>query len=393
MRSGAGSAERELAGSSGAEVAYLPFTRPDLDEETIQSVVEVLRSGWLASGPQVAAFERELSAYLGARTVRAFTSGTAALEVALQVAGVRPGDEVVVPALSFAATANVVVRAGARPVFADVERDTFNLDLERARAAITARTRAILPVHFAGRPVDLDALYGIARDRGIRVIEDAAHAIGSSFGGQRIGAVGDLVAFSFHPNKNMTTIEGGALSLPDAADTSVAELHRFHGISRDADGNVDVLVAGGKHNLSDVAACVGRGQLRRLEGFNERRRALARQYLECLRDLPGLQLPAAADAGHSWHMFNVVLPLARLRSGRRGFIQAMHRRGIGVGIHYPAMHLFSVYRGLGYAPGDFPHAERIGEGIVTLPLFPAMTASDVDRVCEAVRDALEEDRA
>lgn len=367
---------------------YLPFTRPSLDEETIVGVVETLRSGWLASGPQVLAFERALSAYLGGRSVRAFSSATGALEVALRVCGVGPGDEVIVPALSFVATANVVLRVGATPVFVDVDPCTRNLDLERSEAAISPRTRAIMAVHFAGLPVDLDALHGLARRRGLRVIEDAAHAIGSAWRGGKVGSVGDIVAFSFHPNKNMTTIEGGALVLDDPEELQRAEQHRFHGIVRRGQGEMDVALAGGKFNLNDVAARVGLGQLQRLDECNAWRRELAAHYFTCLGDDPVLVPPARGDEGHSWNMFTALLPLARLTISRREFIAAMHARGVGVGVHYPALHLLSIFRGLGHAVGDFPHAEQIGRETITLPLFPAMTRADVERVCRSAADII-----
>ena len=371
---------------------YLPFARPTLDEETIAGVAEVLRSGWIASGPQVKAFEQALSDYVGGRIVRTFTSATGALEVALQAAGIGPGDEVLVPAMTFAASANVVMRVGARPVFVDVELESRNLDLSRAVAAITARTRAIMPVHFAGLAVDMDGLYALAREHGLRVIEDAAHAIGTRYRGQRIGSFGDLVSFSFHPNKNMTTIEGGALSLPDERELKNIELQRFHGLVRQPDGDADVVLPGGKYNLSDVSARIGLSQLAQLEGFIAKRHRLVERYFERLQSDPGCLLPAAGDAGHSWHIFAPLLPLDRLDIGRADFIRAMHDRGIGVGVHYPALHLTSVYRRLGYGPGDFPNAERIGRETVTLPLFPSMALSDVDRVCKAVIQVLADGR-
>lgn len=369
---------------------YLPFTKPTLDETTIQGVVEVLRSGWLASGPNVQALEKALSEYLSGRIVRTLTSATGGLEVALQVCGIGPGDEVITPAMSFAATPNVIMRVGARPVFVDVDLDTRNIDLAQAEAAITPRTKAIMPVHFSGLPVDMDALYDIAKRHNLRVIEDAAHAIGSSWQGKRIGSFGDIVSFSFHPNKNMTTIEGGALSFADPDEAKRFDLLRFHGISRDAEGNMDVSVAGGKYNLSDVAARVGVGQLPLLDGFNARRRELVAHYFKHFSTDPACLLPARGDEGHSWHMFAPLLPLDQLNISRKQFIDAMHQRGLGVGIHYPALHLFSLYRELGYQEGDFPNAEKIGRETVTLPLFPAMTTEDVERVCATVKEIIQD---
>jgi dTDP-4-amino-4,6-dideoxygalactose transaminase len=365
-------------------IPWLPFTRPSIDEETIAAVAEVLRSGWLASGPKVAQLEAELSAYLGGRPVRTQTSATAGLEMALLACGIGAGDEVITPALSFVATANVIVRVGARPVFVDVGLDSRNIELDQVEAAITARTRAILPVHFAGLPVDMERLYALAGRYGLRVIEDAAHAIGSAWRGRRIGSFGDLVCFSFHPNKNMTTIEGGAISGGSPSELRAIELHRWHGQVKSGTDGFDTLLAGGKYNLSDVAAAVGLGQLRRLEQFNTRRRALAARYFALWggEEAP-LRLPERGDDGHSWHVFTPLLPAGESSVTRAGFIEAMKARGIGVGVHYPAIHLFSAYRALGYRDGQFPNAERIGRETVTLPLFPAMELHDVDRVVEA----------
>jgi dTDP-4-amino-4,6-dideoxygalactose transaminase len=369
---------------------FLPFTRPTLDEETIQGVVEVLRSGWLATGPNVAKFEAALSDYLGGRPVRVMTSATAALEIALLAAGIGPGDEVITPAMSFAATANVIARVGAKPVFVDVELGSRNMDLAQVERVVTPATRALMPVHFAGLPLDMEWLYDIARRHRLRVVEDAAHAIGSGPPGRRIGSFGDLVCFSFHPNKNMTTLEGGALVADDPQELAAIDLHRFHGLERHADGSAEVTLPGGKCNLTDVAARVGLGQLPQLDGFNDRRRQLAHRYLDLLAGEPRLHLPLRGDASHSWHMFAPLLDLPNLRLTRGQFIEQMRTRGVGVGVHYPAIHLFSYYRRLGYREGDFPVAERIGRETVTLPLFPAMRDADVDRVCDAVREILAE---
>jgi dTDP-4-amino-4,6-dideoxygalactose transaminase len=368
---------------------FLPFTRPSVDEETVQGVCEVLRSGWLATGPQVGAFEEALAEYLGEeRTVRAFNSGTSALEVALALCGVGPGDDVIVPAMTFAATANVVVRAGARPVFVDVELDSRNMDLNLVDEAVTPRTKAIMPVHFAGLSVDMEALYRLADKHGLRVIEDAAHAIGSAWRGRKIGSFGDLVCFSFHPNKNMTTIEGGAISFGEPGLSDLLERIRFHGISRDDRGEMDVSVAGGKYNLSDVCGRVGLGQLKNLGRFNALRHELADRYFHQLEEDPPGVLPRRGDHGHSWHMFTLLLPFDRLGITRSDFQRAMEERGIGVGVHYPALHLFSLYRRMGYRRGQFPRAERIGRETITLPLFPAMKPEDVDRVCMTLREVL-----
>lgn len=373
-------------------MSYLPFARPTIDAESIAEIAQTLASGWIASGPQVLAFERALSDYFGGRPVRTLTSATAAMEVALQVAGIGPGDEVITAAQSFFAAPNMILKVGAKPVFVDVDLVTRNQDLQATAAAITPRTRALMPTHFAGLPVDMDALYGLAGKRELRVIEDAALAIGSSWNGKRIGSFGDLVSFSFHPNKNMTTIEGGALSVASEADAKLVEKLRFHGIVRLPDGTRDVDVAGGKFNLSDVSARLGLAQLKQLEAFNARRRELVAHYFQCFAADPPCQLPPRENTGHSWNMFAILLPLTELRISRKQFIDAMHVRGIGIGISYEALHLATLYRKLGYREGQFPNAERIGRETVTLPLFPSMSFADVERVCENVAQVLAQGR-
>ena len=383
-------AAAQTAPEASKSLPYLPFARPALDEETIAAVADVLRSGWITTGPRTAEFESALSRYFGGRIVKTFTSATAALEVALLAAGIGPGDEVITTAMTFAASANVILRVGARPVFVDAELGSRNIDLRAAEAAITSRTRAIMPVHFAGRPVDMDALYALARKHGLRVIEDAAHAMGATWRGQRIGSFGDLVAFSFHPNKNMTTVEGGALVMSDQGEAAKADLHRFHGIFRDSEGGVDVELPGGKYNFSDVYAVIGLAQLARLEAFNARRRELAASYGEALQGTRELLLPEPGIEGHCWHIYTPLLALDQLRISRAQFVQRMHERGIGVGIHYPALTRLKLYDHPGYAPHPCPNAERIGRQTVTLPLFPGMKNADVERVCTALRAVLAE---
>lgn len=374
----------------------IPFTRPTLDEQTIADVAEVLRSGWITSGPKVRAFEAALSEYFGGRRVRAFNSGTATLEVALAMLGIGAGAEVITTPLTWVATANVIVRAGARPVFVDVDPRTRSIDVERIAAAVTPATRAILPVDLAGLPVDRDRLYALAAGHGLRVVEDAAQSMGASWNGRRLGSFGDYVSFSFHANKNMTTAEGGCLVLPADADAALCERMRLQGVARDADGGMDVDVFGGKFNLTDLAAAIGLNQLRHIDAFNARRRELARRYLDQLAEAAprlGLELPPGDFSQSNWHMFQVCLPLDRLTLTRGDFIRAMAAEGIAVGVHYPALHLFTAYRALGFVPGSFPHAERIGREIVTLPLFPALREDQVDRVCHTMIDILTRHRA
>jgi hypothetical protein len=366
--------------------SFLPFTRPSIDEDTIAGVAEVLRSGWITSGPQVKAFEAELSRYCGGRPVRTLNSGTAALEIGLRLAGVGPGDEVITTPLSWVATTNVVLEVGARPVFVDVDPATRNIDLTRVESAVTPRTKAIIPVYLAGLPVDLDRLYAIAGRHRLRVVEDAAQAFGSSWKGVRIGARGDLVAFSFHANKNLTTAEGGAIVLPGEGDIPLTEKLRLEGVRRFGEDGMDVDVVGGKFNLTDIAARIGLGQMKRLAEFTDKRRALARRYFESFDRSLGCELPPADFENSNWHMFQVVLPEGVVRAD---FMARMRELGIAIGLHYPAIHLFSLYRSLGWREGQYPHAERIGRSIATLPLFPAMTNADVERVCEAAKRVLQ----
>lgn len=368
---------------------FLPFTRPSIDEATIQGVVEVLRSGWITSGPKVKEFEAALSAYFGGRPVRAFNSGTATLEVALQLCGIGPGDEVITTPMSWVATANVILHVGARPVFVDIDPLTRNINLDLIEAAITPATRAIIPVDLAGLPVDRDRLYAIASKHNLRVIEDAAQSMGASWKGKPIGSFGDLISFSFHANKNMTTSEGGCLVLNDDSQLALAEKLRLQGVVRAPDGSMDVDVAGGKSNLTDIAARIGLGQLPHIDVFTERRRELARHYFSCFDRSLGCQLPPENFTDSNWHMFQILLPLDQMNISRGEFIERMRQREIGVGVHYPAIHLFTLYRNLGFSEGDFPHAEKVGRETVTLPLFPDMSMQDVERVCAAIMEIIE----
>jgi len=369
--------------------SFLPFTRPSIDEETIAAVATVLRSGWLTTGPKAKEFEAALSVLCGGRPVRVFNSGTVTMEIALRLAGIgsdeTAGDEVITTPLSWVATASVVLNVGAKPVFVDIDPVTRNIDLGRVEEAITPKTRAIIPVDLAGLPVDRDRLYAIAGKHHLRVIEDAAQALGASWRGKKIGSIGDFVSFSFHPNKNVTTGEGGALVLPADIDPALCERLRLQGVRRFGEDGMDVDVLGGKANLTDIAAAIGLGQLRRLDEFNGRRRELARRYFQKFDPSLGCELPPGDFQNSNWHMFQILLPAGYDRSQ---FIAAMRECGIGIGVHYPAMHLFTLYRKLGYKEGDFPQAERVGRQTVTLPLFPAMRDNDVDRVCNALGTVL-----
>lgn len=368
---------------------FLPFAKPVIDEDAISAVSEVLRSGWITSGPKVAAFEAALSEIFGGRPVRTFNSGTATMEIALRVAGIGPGDEVITTPISWVATANVILETGATPVFADIDPLTRNIDLDKLEAAITPRTRALMPVHLAGLPVDMDRLYGIAAKHGLRVIEDAAQAIGSSWKGRAVGAFGDLVSFSFQANKNITTGEGGCLVLNNEQEAALAGRYRLQGVTRTGHDGLDVDVLGGKFNMTDMMGAIGLSQLSRLSTITGNRRQLALDYFELFGDdferSTGAQLPPRNFEDSNWHMFQLVLPERLLRAE---FMEQMMMRKIGIGYHYPPIHLFSLYRARGFSEGMFPVAESVGRRIVSLPMFASMRREDVMRVVEAVKSVL-----
>lgn len=373
------------------ELPFMPFAKPTLSEETYREVEAVLRSGWLTTGPRVAQFEKDLSAYFGGRQVRCLSSATAGLQLALLALQLKPGDEVITTPLTFVATLNTIVQAGGRPVLVDINPHTRNMDVALLEQAITPKTRAIMPVHFAGLPVDLDEVYTIAARHQLRVVEDCAHAIGASYKGKKLGSFGDIQVMSFHPNKNMTTGEGGCIVTDDAEVLQAVEQLRFHGIDRAAfnrfsktgSQHYDVVLPGFKYNMMDIQAAIGLHQLPMLDGFITARTALVERYRERLSDLPGFALPSAPDYAHAhaWHLFTV------LTEKRDAFLDAMKAQGIGIGMHYVAAHLFTYYReAFGYKQGDFPHAEYVGDRICSLPLFPTMTEEELDRVVTSMQD-------
>ncbi len=370
---------------------YIKFAGPIIDDAMAEAVKQTLLSGWLTSGPRVAEFEAALSKYHGGRPTRVFTSATAAMEVAFEVCGIGAGDEVITSAMTFFSVGNMIEKVGAKTVFVDCDLKTRNINLDQVEAAITPKTKAIVPTHFSGLSCDMDGLLAIAKTHKLRIIEDAALAVGSTWKGASIGAFGDIATFSFHPNKNMTTIEGGAAVFADETEAKRAEVHRFHGISRLADGTRDITVAGGKFNMSDVSARLGIDQLAQLDAWCSHRQTLAAHYfalLEPVAESLGLDLPAKAhpgeESGHSWNMFCVLLPLAKMGLTRKQFIDAMHTENVGIGISYEAMHLTTLFRNKGHHEGEFPNAERISRETATLPLHAGMKLADVERVCEVL---------
>jgi dTDP-4-amino-4,6-dideoxygalactose transaminase len=368
---------------------FLPFSKPIIDEATIASVADTLRSGWITSGPKVLAFEAKLSEYFGGRPVRTFNSGTCTMEIALRIAGIGAGDEVITTPISWVATANVILEVGATPVFADIDPVTRNIDLDKLEAAITKRTKAIIPVFLAGKPLDMDRLYAIATRHKLRVIEDAAQALGSTWKGKPIGSFGDFVSFSFQANKNITTSEGGCLVLNNAAEAVLAEKYRLQGVTRSGWDGIEVDVLGGKYNMTDIAAAIGLGQFAHLPAITAQRRKLARHYFTTLgknfEKQTGAQLPPEDFESTNWHLFQIVLPD---RITRADFMARMKDKNIGVGFHYAPIHLFKLYRALGFKEGMFPVAEHVGRQIVSLPMFYAMNEADVERVCAAMREVL-----
>lgn len=375
--------------------AFLPFSKPTIDAATIAEVVDSLESGWITTGPKVQRFEANLKAYLGAGQVLSINSATAGLHLALLAIGVKPGDEVITTPMTFAATANVVALIGAKPVFVDVEPTTFNIDVSKIEAAINERTKAIIPVHFAGLPVDLDPLYAIAKKHNLRVIEDCAHAIGTEYKGKKLGSFGDIQVFSFHPNKNMTTGEGGCISTSDEEVANEIALLRFHGMDREAwnrygkGGKLHYAITkpGFKHNMMDIQAAIGLHQLVRLDEFIEKRTEQANRYLEAFKDWKSVELIKLPSYSikHAWHIFTPLINPETSGVTRDEFMVKMKEHNIGTGLHYQALHLYPYYQNeYGYKQGDFPVAEKIGERIVSIPLFPTMTREEQDRVIVAM---------
>lgn len=375
---------------------FLPFAKPSISEAEIAEVVACLRSGWLTTGPRVAKFETMLADYLNAPHVLAVNSATAGLHIALLALDLQPGDEVITSSLTFVATLNTIVQAGGKPVLVDIDPNTCNLTAEQIKTAMTSRTRAIIPVHFAGLAVDLAPIYALASLHGLRVIEDAAQAIGTGYDGKRIGSFGDVQVFSFHPNKNITTIEGGCVVTRDAQFAARIKQLRFHGIDRDAFNRFakngsqlyEVVEPGFKYNMQDIQAALGLHQLPKLDQFIQKRTQLAERYQQILSDWPQWQLPQIPVYPHlhAWHLYTPRLVPQVAGMDRDTWMAKMKEQGIGTGLHYQPVHLFRYYRErFGFKPGDFPIAEDICSRIVSLPLFPDLTFQQQDRVILAMQ--------
>ena len=375
----------------------IPFVKVQLDEADIQAVEGVLRSGWLTTASQVKALEEELAAYTGARFVNAVNSATAAMHLALAAWDLGPGDEVITSPYTFTATANVIIHCGATPVLVDVRESDANMDPALIERAITPNTKVILPIHIAGEPCDLDAIVDIARRHNLKVLEDAAHAIGTIYKGRPVGSVSDAAAFSFYANKTMTTGEGGALATDDEELSQRVRRLTLHGMSRDAYNRYgaggtwryDIEEFGFKDNLTDIAAALGRAQLGKLETFIEERTRVAQRYFANLRDEEHLILPAFTEENrHPWHIFMIrVKDTAPVT--RDDVIAGLTERGIGTSVHFIPLHYHTAYKKLGrWKEGDFPVAERFFAGEITLPMYPELTNAEVDEVCQALREIL-----
>jgi len=396
----------------------LPFALPDITDEEIQAVTAVLRSGWITTGPETKAFEQEFARYIGVGHAVALNSCTAALHLALEALGVTESDEVLTSTITFTATAEVVEYLGGRSRFIDVERDTLNLSPDRVRETIErqydwrdgfwrhretgGRLRAIVPVHYGGHPCDMEALLAIAAEYEVKVVDDAAHALPASIGGRRIGAMGCPTAFSFYATKTLTTAEGGMFCTDDDSLADRVRLMSLHGISRDAwkryaaDGSwfYEVIEAGYKYNLTDIAAALGRVQLRRVEAMRDRRRTIAACYNRELASVPEIEVPLIREGvQHAWHLYPVRLHLDRLCIDRGRFMEELRRRQIGASVHFIPLHTQPFYRHrYGYRAGDFPVAQAEYPRLVSLPIYSRMSDEDVETVVTAMRDVVDRSR-
>jgi dTDP-4-amino-4,6-dideoxygalactose transaminase len=373
----------------------VPLHKSWIEKEEEAEVLETLRSGWLTRGPRTQAFERSFADYVGCRHAIGVNSGTAALHLALASLGIGEGDEVVTTPITFAATGNVIVLQRAHPVFADVEADTLNIDPAEVAARITAKTRAILPVHLFGHPCEMDAIMALARARQLAVIEDAAHAIEARYRGRPIGAIGDLTAFSFYATKNITTGEGGMVTTNDDGLAERLRLLRLHGVVGNAGATSakapwDVVLAGYNYTMSDIQAALGLHQLEKIDGYWDRRRRLAAAYDDALKHVEEVRRVGVREGvRHAYHLYPILLRTEDLTVDRDAVVEALREAGVGAGVHFRALHLMSFYRErFGFAPGDFPNAEYAADRLISLPLYPKMEEEDVEGVVEALMEVV-----
>ena len=375
---------------------FLPFHVPLIEAEEIAAVTEVLRSGWITTGPRAREFETAFARYAGAKHALAVNSATAALHLSLAAIRLREGDEVIIPTMTFAATGEVVLYGKARPVLVDCEPDTFNMDPDAVERAITSRTRAIIPVHYAGQPCNMGRLMAIAQQKGIQVIEDAAHALPARYEGRMVGTLGDITCFSFYATKTITTGEGGMATTENDEYAERIRILSLHGISKDAwkrydrdgDWRYEILEPGYKYNLTDIQAALGLVQLGKSNAMWLRRATLAARYSEALQSLDAFEVPyVSPNVQHSWHLYVLRTNSSALQIHRDQVISELKRRGIGTSVHFIPLHLHPYYQeSLGYKKGDFPVAEQLFDRCISLPIYPAMSDDDADRVIDAVRD-------
>lgn len=369
-----------------------------IEQAEIDEVVDSLQSGWLGTGPKVHRFEEMFKQYKGTRFALAVNSCTAALHLSMQALGIQPGDEVIIPAMTFASTANAVIHAGGKPVLADCNQKTMNIDPDNIIKKISSKTKAIIPVHFAGRPCEMDKIMEIAAKNKLKVIEDCAHAIESEYHGKKTGTFGDLGCFSFYVTKNIVTGEGGMIVTDNEGYADQIKILALHGMSKDTwkrfndEGynHYQVVYAGFKYNMMDIQAAIGIHQLPRIEEYRKRRKQIWERYNQAFQDLPVITpAPAEIRTRHAYHLYTLLLDIKRINITRDQFLYEMHMRNVGTGVHYIALHLHPFYQKVyGYRSGDFPHAEWISERTVSIPFSPKLTDNDVDDVIEAVRDIL-----
>lgn len=383
-----------ILGGLPVRETLLPYGRQSIDESDIQAVVETLRSDWLTAGPKVAEFEEAMAAWVDAKYAVSFSSGTAALHAAAFATGLQPGDEAITSPLTFAATANCVLYQGAKPVFADVLEDTLNLDPKQVAPRITAGTKAILPVDYAGHPADLDSILQLADRHGLVVIEDACHALGAEYRGRRVGSIAHMTVFSFHPVKHLTTGEGGMVTTDNPVFAETLRRFRNHGISSDArqrkragQWHYEMVLLGFNYRLTDIACALGLQQMKKLEANLARRRQIAAQYTSEFRSMTGVVAPVVRpDVNPAWHLYPIRLDLTKLSAGRGELFQALRAENIGVNVHYIPVHRHPYYRDrFGYKGGEFPVAEAAYERLISLPMFHGMSDNDVEDVVCAVR--------
>ncbi len=390
--------KNDLPASEGGRAVreeFLPFARPSIGCAEIDSVIDTLKSGWLTVGPRTREFEQVVADYVGVPGAAALHSCTAGLHLGMVVLGVGPGDEVVLPALNFAAAGNMIVHLGAKPVLVDIDPETLNADAARMAEAVTDRTKLLIPLHFAGRPTDIDNVVDLARDRGIRVLADGAHAISATLDGRKIGSVADATSFSFYVTKGITTGEGGIVTSPDPEVTDRVRRLALHGMSSDAwkrysdrgPWYYEVLEAGFKYNMNDVQAALGLCQMERVDEFRRARERIASAYREGLMDDDIVRTPPEFDRGHhAWHLYTIQIEPERLTIGRDAFIRGLLAEGVGVSVHFIPLHYHPFFREhLGLGKGSFPATEEYFERAVSLPIYPGMSENDVEDVVTAVR--------